>query len=209
MLPSRRTRSCWSPRSTSRRCAPWRTRGRPAPTLDALTVNVDDEDTRALQEEWDRRGIPVPLTVLDSPVPRDHPADPRLRRGVRRQSPRDVVTVYIPEYVVGHWWENLLHNQSALRLKGRLLFTPGCDGDQRAVAAAVVRGGSGASGSFGARHDPPQSRDVRRDGGRHPQSPADGYANLTPGLRSPSAATNEGSSPWRSVCTPRSASCAR
>ena len=31
----------------------------------------------------------------------------------------------IPEYVVGHWWEQLLHNQSALRLKGRLLFTPG------------------------------------------------------------------------------------
>ena len=36
-----------------------------------------------------------------------------------------MVTVYIPEYVVGHWWEQLLHNQSALRLKGRLLFTPG------------------------------------------------------------------------------------
>jgi hypothetical protein len=36
-----------------------------------------------------------------------------------------VVTVFIPEYVVGHWWENLLHNQSALRLKGRLLFQPG------------------------------------------------------------------------------------
>jgi hypothetical protein len=33
--------------------------------------------------------------------------------------------VLIPEYVVGHWWEHLLHNQSALRLKGRLLFTPG------------------------------------------------------------------------------------
>jgi hypothetical protein len=36
-----------------------------------------------------------------------------------------VVTVYVPEYVVGRWWEHLLHNQSALRLKGRLLFTPG------------------------------------------------------------------------------------
>jgi len=35
------------------------------------------------------------------------------------------VTVYIPEYVVGHWWEQLLHNQSALRLKGRLLYQPG------------------------------------------------------------------------------------
>ena len=46
-------------------------------------------------------------------------------RNIRNESPRDVVTVYIPEYVVGHWWEQILHNQSALRLKGRLLFTPG------------------------------------------------------------------------------------
>ena len=36
-----------------------------------------------------------------------------------------MVNVYIPEYVVGRWWENLLHNQSSLRLKGRLLFEPG------------------------------------------------------------------------------------
>jgi hypothetical protein len=35
------------------------------------------------------------------------------------------VTVLIPELFVTHWWEHLLHNQSALRLKGRLLFTPG------------------------------------------------------------------------------------
>jgi hypothetical protein len=33
--------------------------------------------------------------------------------------------VYLPEYVVGHWWEQVLHNQSALRLKARLLFQPG------------------------------------------------------------------------------------
>ncbi|NED61639.1 DNA-binding protein, partial [Streptomyces sp. SID10244] len=46
-------------------------------------------------------------------------------RRVRRESPRDVITVFIPEYVVGHWWEQILHNQSALRLKGRLLFEPG------------------------------------------------------------------------------------
>ncbi|MGH3568252.1 MAG: DNA-binding protein, partial [Pseudonocardia sp.] len=41
------------------------------------------------------------------------------------KNPRDVVTVFIPEYVVGHWWETILHNQSALRLKTRLLFQPG------------------------------------------------------------------------------------
>ena len=43
---------------------------------------------------------------------------------IREANPRGVVAVYIPEYVVGRWWEQLLHNQTALRLKGRLLFTP-------------------------------------------------------------------------------------
>ena len=94
-------------------------------TLEALTVNVDPEETRALQREWDRRGIPVPLKVLDSPFREVTEPVISYVRNLRRGSPRDVVTVLIPEYVVGHWWENLLHNQSALRLKGRLLFTPG------------------------------------------------------------------------------------
>jgi hypothetical protein len=44
---------------------------------------------------------------------------------ISKESPRTVVTVFIPEYVVGRWWEQLLHNQSALRLKTRLLFMPG------------------------------------------------------------------------------------
>ena len=44
---------------------------------------------------------------------------------LRRESPRDVVTVFIPEYVLGHWWEQVLHNQSALRLKAKLLLQPG------------------------------------------------------------------------------------
>jgi amino acid transporter len=94
-------------------------------TLEAITVSVDQEETRALQQEWDRRAIPVPLKVLDSPF--REVTDPVIDyvRSVRRGSPRDLVTVLIPEYVVGHWWEQLLHNQSALRLKGRLLFTPG------------------------------------------------------------------------------------
>jgi hypothetical protein len=94
-------------------------------TLEAVTVSVDAEESRALQAEWDRRGIPIPLKVLDSPF--REVTDPVIDyvRSVRRGSPRDLVTVLIPEYVVGHWWEHLLHNQSALRLKGRLLFTPG------------------------------------------------------------------------------------
>jgi amino acid transporter len=94
-------------------------------TLTAVTVNVDDKDTRALQAEWERRQIPVPLTVVDSPYREITRPIIEFVKSVRRGSPRDVVTVFIPEYVVGRWWENLLHNQSALRIKTRLLFEPG------------------------------------------------------------------------------------
>jgi amino acid transporter len=94
-------------------------------TLNAVTVNVDDADTRALQQEWEKRDIPIPLVVVDSPYREITQPILQYVKGIRRDSPRDVVTVFIPEYVVGHWWENLLHNQSALRLKGRLLFEPG------------------------------------------------------------------------------------
>ena len=67
----------------------------------------------------------MPLKILDSPYREVTRPILEYVKSIRRGNPRDVVMVYIPEYVVGHWWEQLLHNQSALRLKGRLLFTPG------------------------------------------------------------------------------------
>ncbi|MFG2554700.1 APC family permease [Streptomyces sp. NPDC048581] len=94
-------------------------------TLEALSVNVDPAETKALREEWERRGIDVPLKVLDSPYREITRPIIEYVKGLRKESPRDAVSVIIPEYVVGHWYEHLLHNQSALRLKGRLLFTPG------------------------------------------------------------------------------------
>lgn len=93
--------------------------------LEAVTVGVDPEDVVALRAQWEALNIPVPLRVLDSPFREITRPVLTYVRSIRRDSPRDLVVVYIPEYVVGHWWEQLLHNQSALRLKGRLLFTPG------------------------------------------------------------------------------------
>ncbi|MFC9358303.1 APC family permease [Rhodococcus sp. NPDC057014] len=94
-------------------------------TLEAITVNVDEPDTRALVRRWEKSDIAVPLKVIESPYREiTKPVLDYVRR-VRKDSPRDVVTVFIPEYVVGHWWEQILHNQSALRLKSRLLFQPG------------------------------------------------------------------------------------
>ncbi|MGH3319219.1 MAG: APC family permease [Streptosporangiaceae bacterium] len=94
-------------------------------TLEAVSVAVDAGEAQKLQDEWDRLGLATPLKILDSPFREITRPILDYVKGVRRRSPRDVVTVFIPEYVVGHWWEQLLHNQSALRLKGRLLFQPG------------------------------------------------------------------------------------
>jgi amino acid transporter len=108
-----------------------------APTLRALAfaqatapaslqaVKVSDEDVDdPLPREWEERGVPVPLVVIESPY-REIVSPIRLYIGqLRREHPGDVISVIIPQYVVGHWWQNLLHNQSALRLKARLLFEP-------------------------------------------------------------------------------------
>jgi amino acid transporter len=93
--------------------------------LEAITVDVDEAETLRLKEEWERADMPVPLTVVFSPYREiTRPVVEYVRR-LRRESPRDIVTVYIPEYVLGHWWEQVLHNQSALRLKARLLLERG------------------------------------------------------------------------------------
>jgi amino acid transporter len=92
--------------------------------LEALTVNVDDVDTRKLTAEWEASEVTVPLKVVASPYREvTGPVLDYVRR-ISKEAPRTVVTVYVPEYVVGHWWEGLLHNQSALRIKTRLLFIP-------------------------------------------------------------------------------------
>ena len=94
-------------------------------TLEALTVAIDPEEARALQEDWERRQIPVPLKVLDSPFREITKPVLDYIQSLRSAGPRDLVTVFVPEYVVGKWWEQLLHNQSALRLRTRLRFTSG------------------------------------------------------------------------------------
>ncbi|HJT04303.1 MAG TPA: APC family permease [Pseudonocardiaceae bacterium] len=93
--------------------------------LEAVTMATDEQETRELADAWQRRGIPVPLKVLEAPY-RDllRPLTDYIQR-LRRDKPSAVIAVYIPEYVTRRWWQNLLHNQSALRIKARLLFTPG------------------------------------------------------------------------------------
>ena len=125
--------------------------------LEAVTVVVDPDDTKRLQQEWDRRDIPVPLRALDSPYREVTRPVLDYVRSIRRDSPRDLVVVFVPEYVVGHWWEQLLHNQSALRLKSRLHYTPG-------VMVASVPWQLESSEGLESRSDPAGAGAVRRGG---------------------------------------------
>ncbi len=93
--------------------------------LQAVTVAVEPEETAALQQRWEALGVPVPLTVLDSPYREITRPVLEHVKALRARHPRDLVIVYVPEYVVGHWWETILHNQSALRLRARLRYQPG------------------------------------------------------------------------------------
>jgi amino acid transporter len=91
-------------------------------TLTALTAAIKPEDVGHLQDEWNERDIPVPLTVVEAPYRDLTESVLDYVARVHQDNPRDLIVVYIPEYVVSRWWEHLLHNQSALRLKARLLF---------------------------------------------------------------------------------------
>ena len=108
-----------------------------APTLRALAfaeatnpaslraVKVAAEELEdPLPTQWAERSVPVPLVVIESPYRETVRPVLRYVRQLRREHPGDVISIVIPEYVVAHWWQHLLHNQTALRLKGRLLFEP-------------------------------------------------------------------------------------
>lgn len=94
-------------------------------SLEAVVVDLEPERTAALLQEWQRLEVEVPVTVLASPY--REMAAPLIRhlRPLRRASPRDLVVVYIPEYVVAPGWHALLHNRMAARIKQRLHREPG------------------------------------------------------------------------------------
>ena len=90
--------------------------------LYAFSVASDDEEAAAVQDQWAEFGIDVPLRVLSSPYRElSGPVLAELDE-LDAQFDNDIITVVLPEFVLTKWWEQLLHNQSALILKGRLLF---------------------------------------------------------------------------------------
>lgn len=98
--------------------------GRPS-TIEALTVNNDRAALEVVKKRWYALGIPVPLSVIDSPYRDTVDAVVSYIRRRRKKSPRDILVVYLPEFVVEHWWQRILHRRTVRRLKQALLHEPG------------------------------------------------------------------------------------
>jgi len=93
-----------------------------SPEAKAVYVELDPERTRRLEERWVKHGLGVPLIVLTSPYRSllgpflgyvDH---------LVQRDGKHILTIVVPEFIPARWWQHLLHNQTALLIKGALLF---------------------------------------------------------------------------------------
>lgn len=90
--------------------------------LTAVTVVSNDEHRERIEKQWEDFHVDVPLTIITSQYRELTRPILRFLDDLDDRWENDIITVIIPEFIVGKWWGHLLHNQSALVLKGRLLF---------------------------------------------------------------------------------------
>lgn len=92
-------------------------------------VAVHVVDTRAdgerFRAEWEHGRLKADLVLIESPYRSLTGPLFAYVDALRETYPQDTITVVLPEYVASHWWEHLLHNHTALRIKAALLFHPG------------------------------------------------------------------------------------
>jgi hypothetical protein len=93
--------------------------------LVAVTVVSEPEEQERIERQWAERDLDIPLEIVHSPYRELTRPILQFVDEMDSRYENDVVTVVIPEFVVSHWWSHVLHNQSALFLKGRLLFRKG------------------------------------------------------------------------------------
>jgi hypothetical protein len=88
-------------------------------------VEITPEQTRRVEERWSRFAGEMPLVVLRSPY--RSVAGPLLEYLdlLQRQAADHLITIILPEFIPARWWQHLLHNQTALLIKGALLFRRG------------------------------------------------------------------------------------
>jgi amino acid transporter len=88
----------------------------------AVFVETDPAKTAKLEEKWARWGLSVPLVILNSPYRSLLRPFVDYLDGLQSQGDDQIVTVVIPEFLPSKWWQHILHNQTALLIKGALLF---------------------------------------------------------------------------------------
>jgi amino acid transporter len=94
-----------------------------SPSAKAVYVETDPERTRRLEERWGKWGLGAPLIVLNSPYRSIlGPLMDYIEQLQRQRGDTHVVTIVLPEFIPARWWQQILHNQTALLIKGQLLF---------------------------------------------------------------------------------------
>jgi amino acid transporter len=94
-------------------------------SIEAVHVSIDDAATEQLERDWEAHNIQVPLRILDSPYRDISMPIMKYIKHRRQENGSEVVTVYTPQYIVGHWWEALLHNHAARRIRHKLMLVHG------------------------------------------------------------------------------------
>jgi amino acid transporter len=94
-------------------------------SIEAIHVSIDDVATEELERQWEAHNIKIPLRILDSPYRDISMPLAKYIKACRLESGSEVVTVYTPQFIVGHWWENLLHNHKARRIRHKLMLVHG------------------------------------------------------------------------------------
>ena len=93
-----------------------------SPTAKAVYVEMDPDKTPKLEEKWGKWGCGVPLVVLTSPYRSLLGPFLEYLDSIQAQGENHMVTIVLPEFIPARWWQQLLHNQTALLIKGSLLF---------------------------------------------------------------------------------------
>ena len=96
-----------------------------SPNVTAVYITDEEAEIEQMQTDWRELGTDIPLVIIESPY--RSLVGPLLSYldEIDRQRPEDTLTVVLPEFIARHWWEQILHNQTALRIKAALLFRPG------------------------------------------------------------------------------------
>jgi amino acid transporter len=96
------------------------------PDVTAVHVSVDEKDTQKVREKWDMFGDGTRLVILESPYRLLlEPILDYINRLLVARDPNELLTIVVPQFIPKHWWENLLHNQTALLLRAALVFKRG------------------------------------------------------------------------------------